>query len=268
MKHVYLCHPRKCRSLVITPVLFASCHSKRRFGPKNLAFLAVRQRRFNRKQALYNAIWLGLKMKISIRPVWLGAIALMLVTAGCRYSDIGVGKSPDMTPQQAEDDAKYAYSELPVRLEEQPGTGRAVQPDRMVTVDLAFSYPDGKRTERGRIRFLHSARSVAGPALGDTFGYVSPALLAAMAGMREGGSRRVKLTDSLCSDKYPYPSKCEIFGNMYEAKTSGSIFYPRGTETLVTISIVRVCRPTIIEEHYPDVMGGGAGRKIRESSCR
>jgi len=210
-----------------------------------------------------------MEIPADIRPVCLVAVVvLMLAMAGCRYSDMGVGKSPDMTPKQAKDDAKYAYGELPVPLEELAGSGPTVQPDRMVTVDLAFSDADGHTSGSGRIRFLHSARSTAGPTAGDMFGYVSPTLLAAMAGMREGGSRRVRLTDSLCSDKYPYPNKCEIFGNMYGAKTSGSIFYPRGTPTLVNISIVRVCRPTMIEEHFPDVMGGGPGRKIREVSCR
>jgi len=59
-----------------------------------------------------------MEIPADIRPVWLAATALsMLAMAGCRYPDMGVGNSPDMTPKQAQDDARYAYGELPVPLE-------------------------------------------------------------------------------------------------------------------------------------------------------
>jgi hypothetical protein len=202
-----------------------------------------------------------------------GAAAFVLAVASgaCRYSDVGVGKAEDMTPEQA-----LAYEEdqtggvLPSPLEEHVGTGRAVQPDRMVTADLAFSKADGSPAGSGRVRFLHSAGTAPGTY---TFGYVSPALVGAMAGMREGGSRRVQVTDSSCLDtssvQQGYQTQnCNALGNTYEAAPSGSIFYPRGTPLLVSISILRVCRPTIIQEDLPDLIGGGPGRKLREVSCR
>jgi hypothetical protein len=160
---------------------------------------------------------------------------------------------------------------LPAPIEEHPGTGHAVQPDRMVTADLAFRLADGSPAGGGRIRFLHSAPSSAGTY---TFGYVSPTLAGAMAEMREGGSRRIGITDSSCADTssaaHPgsHPRECRGFGNKYESPASGSISYPRGTSLVVKISIVRVCRPTIIQEDLPDLMGGGPGRKLREVSCR
>ena len=205
-------------------------------------------------------------------PAAVAVIVLVVASGGCRYSDLGVGKSEDMTSEQA-----LAYEQdqtggvLPAPIEEHVGRGAAVQPDRMVTADLAFSSADGSPAGSGRIRFLHSAPGSPGTY---TFGYASPALLGAMAGMREGGRRRVQVTDSTCRDvssaAYPgsHPQKCEVLGNRYEAATSGSISYPRGTPLLVNILIVRVCRPTVIQQDLPDLMGGGPGRTLREVSCR
>jgi hypothetical protein len=198
---------------------------------------------------------------------------LALMTTACR-TDIGVGKSDDISSDQAlayERDQAGGF--LPPIIEDHPGRGRAVQPDRMVTVDLAFHDAGGRPAGSGRIRFIHSSRDTTFSSAGFTFGYVSPVLLGAMAGMREGGRRSVRLTDSFCADPSPsyHPKSCSAFGAIRETPKNGpdgSIDYPRGAALQVSISILRVCRPTIVRIDYPDLMGGGPGRKLREVSCR
>jgi hypothetical protein len=200
------------------------------------------------------------------------ATILAIPLAGCSYSDIGVGKSETMTAEQA-----VAYEQdqtgrvLPAPLEDHVGNGPAVQPDRMVTTDLTFSQVDGRPFGSGRVRFLHSAPSSPGPY---RLGYASPAVLAAMAGMREGGSRRIQITDSDCLDissagqQGSVPQTCRVVGTRYEAITSGSVSYPSRTPLLANISIVRVCRPKVVQGEIPSVMGGGPARTLRELWCR
>lgn len=67
--------------------------------------------------------------------------------------------------------------------------------DRMITMDISFTDPDGKPIDSkpsggSHIRFIHSANSVSLSRYAKyTFGYVSPKLLDAMTGMRAGGTR-------------------------------------------------------------------------------
>jgi hypothetical protein len=206
----------------------------------------------------------------------------MLAAVGCTYSDTRVGRAKTITAQQA---YAYAYDQaggdIPVPIEDHAGPGPAVQPDRMITMDIALSDTDNNPISSSRLRFVHSSHDKSlGPWAGYTFGYLPSALLAAMAGMREGGSRKVRITDNSCEDTYPstypkilstFPSQCTALGAMRERPYStiyGSIHYPRGKPVLMNISIVQVCRPWILREDFPDIMGGGPHVRLIEVWCR
>lgn len=209
----------------------------------------------------------------------LGLAVLLLAFSGCTYSNIDVGNGQDMSAKKAQAYAQAQYGgDLPVPIEDHPGRGRAVQPDRMITVDLGFTHTDGTPISNSRIRFVHSSRDTSLAKGYYTFGYVSPRLLAAMAGMQDGGSRRAQFTDPTCEDIYQssflaefYHHQCKAFGMMRESPYGavyGSIDYPRATPMILSISIVRVCRPWFLRENFPDLMGGGPHVKLIEMWCR
>ena len=127
---------------------------------------------------------------------------------------MGVGKGSDITAEQMR---AYAYNQaggdLPVPVEDHPGKERAVQMDRMITMDIAFSDLDGKPISGSQIRFVHSARDKSlSRYAGYAFGYVSLKLLDAMAGMQEGGSRKVQITDSTCEDLFQSKFLNDFYG--------------------------------------------------------
>lgn len=86
----------------------------------------------------------------------LSALALMLATAGCTYSDMGVGKGCNISAEQMR---AYAFDQsggdLPVPAVDHPGKGMAVQMDRMVTAQLEFTDGDGNPAGTGTVRFIH-----------------------------------------------------------------------------------------------------------------
>ena len=121
-----------------------------------------------------------------------GAALLTLTLTACTYSGMGVGNARTISAKQALANAREDYGDVPTPIEEHAGTGAAVQQDRMVTVDLNFSDADNNPVSSSQIRFVHSSIDKSLDRDFYTFGYASPALLAAMAGMRQGGTRRVQ----------------------------------------------------------------------------
>jgi hypothetical protein len=210
----------------------------------------------------------------------LAIVGLALATVGCTYSKMGVGKGGDITAEQMR---AYAYDQaggdLPVPIVDHPGKGRVVQMDRMITMDIAFRDLDDKPISSSQIRFVHSSRDKSlSRYAGYTFGYVSQKLLDAMAGMREGGSRKVQITDSTCEDLFQskflsefYGNPCQAVGAMREAPYGpkwGGINYPKGKPVVANITIVKVCKPWIVREDFPDLMGGGPQVRLVEIWCR
>lgn len=212
---------------------------------------------------------------------WLSATALMLATAGCSYSDMGVGKGGNISAEQMR---AYAFDQsggnLPVPAVDHPGKGMAVQMDRMVTAQFEFTDGNGNPAGTGTVRFIHSSRDKSLERSGGyTFGYVSQKLLDAMAGMRAGGNRQVLITDSGCENLEPslpaiinsWPANCSAVGAMKEMPFNGfqgHVQYPRGKPLMLSITIDDVCRPWILRKDSPDLMGGGPHVRLIEMWCR
>lgn len=206
------------------------------------------------------------------------AFVLVVCLAGCGYSNMDVGNGSDISAEQMR-----AYSEsesgglLPTPIDDYPGKGGAVQMDRMVTVDISFSDPDNKPLGgTSHIKFLHSANGMSLTGSDKyTLGYVSPKLLDAMAGMRAGGRRRVQITDSTCEgtsqSELLNKEQCWALGAVKEGPYSerfGGVSYPRGQAVIANIFIAEVCKPWIVIEHRPDLMGGGPSQKLIYVWCR
>lgn len=72
-------------------------------------------------------------------------LATMLALTGCSYTTMNVGSGSDITAEQMR---AYAYNQsgrdLPTPIDDYPGKGRAVQMDRMITMDISFTDPDVK----------------------------------------------------------------------------------------------------------------------------
>lgn len=182
----------------------------------------------------------------------------------------------------------YAYNQsggdLPTPIDDYPGKGRAVQMDRMITMDISFTDPDvkpinnpidNKPSAGSHIQFIHSANSVSLSRYAKyTFGYVSPKLLDAMAGMRAGGRRRVQITDFTCENTFQSKflsdsngNQCGALGAVREGPYGarfGAIYYPRGKPVVANLFIADELRLGLgLKGDRPEIVPALAQRESR-----
>ena len=124
-----------------------------------------------------------------------------------------------------------------------------------MVIDVIVADQSGNETGRGRFPVLYPKSDLV------PSGTIDPALFQALYGMRVGGTRRIYMTTA-CPGRTDRP--CELFGVGPDA---AQLHYPNSRPLIFTVTAVSVCRPLVVVEHLPDVMGGGPGQRIREISC-
>jgi hypothetical protein len=135
------------------------------------------------------------------------------------------------------------------------GSGPQIFPTRRVVFDVVLADQSGNETGRGRFAVLYPKSELV------PSGTIDPALFQALYGMRVGGTRRIYMTTA-CPGRRDMP--CTLSG---VGPGASQLHYPNSKPMIFTVTAVRVCRPWVIVEHFPDVMGGGPGQKTREISC-
>jgi hypothetical protein len=194
-------------------------------------------------------------------PTRLGVLAfLALGASGCTYrngyptqSDAELrGKLSDKQIEYIwEDSTGFTGKYEDIR----PGSGRQVFPTRRVVLDVIVADQGGTETGRGRFELLYPKSELV------PSGTIDPTLFQALYGMRVGGTRRIYMTTA-CPGRTDRP--CELSG---VGPGASELHYPNSKPTTFTVTAVSVCRPWILVERSPDLMGGGPGQRIRQISC-
>jgi hypothetical protein len=135
------------------------------------------------------------------------------------------------------------------------GSGRQVFPTRRVVLEVIVADQSGNETGRGRFELLYPKSELV------PSGTIDPALFQALYGMRAGGTRRIYMRTA-CPGRTD--RQCELSG---VGPGASELQYANSKPMTFTVTAVSVCRPLVVVERFPDVMGGGSGQRITEISC-
>ena len=135
------------------------------------------------------------------------------------------------------------------------GSGGQVFPTRRAVLDIVVADPSGVEIGKGRFEVLYPKSELV------PSGSIDPTLFQALYGMRVGGTRRIYMTSS-CPGRTDVP--CELSGL---GPGAPHLQYPNSKPMVFTVTAVSACRPWIIVERLPDILGGGPGRKVKEILC-
>ena len=167
---------------------------------------------------------------------------------------------PDLPPNRAMAIYQAQGGDIPVE-EIKTGSGRMAQPGRKFSFQVEAHDEQGKSLGSGALTLLDPPFAAEKWGYGVDSGEVPFAFFGGIRGMREGGVRRFRLSPL---DTSPANALTEL--NDMEGRAV--VHLSRDSSTILTVTLMRVCRPTFCSLKEYQIPGPSVVRRAKEVSCR